>query len=364
MHPNPRRTFKWDGALDHGCYLPWAYGKRSRGTLVLLPNIWMSCCLSLLDCPVHASRSHSPRQSNWACTGDAIPYHICEQAGDEISDRLEDFFDDNDAGSSESDDDTYTENDSHQYSDDDKTSVSDDKTTYSDDDDDPHLPPNDMQDPEVPEGDDDDLHNDPHLPPYETHDPAVPDPRDSLPPVDPDDEEDERNDDANEPDDIPIIDGIEGPLAAIDECERECESDTSSDAPSSEFPPTESEQFEAAEAAGRAVANSHDDGKRDSNHGERHVSTRKRILTRDSALQYLVTECLCNPDHRHKMDEDRRNLPDYNFLTAQMSAKRGLCQFRQKGADALMKELQQLIDQWVMRPCDANILSGVRGKAP
>ena len=51
---------------------------------------------------------------------------------------------------------------------------------------------------------------------------------------------------------------------------------------------------------------------------------------------------------------------DYNFLTAQMSAKIGLRQFGQKGANALMKELQQLIDQRVMRPRDANTLS--RGK--
>ena len=49
--------------------------------------------------------------------------------------------------------------------------------------------------------------------------------------------------------------------------------------------------------------------------------------------------------------------PDYNFLTAQMSAKRGLRQFGQKGADALMKELQQLIDRQVMPPHDANTLS-------
>ena len=49
--------------------------------------------------------------------------------------------------------------------------------------------------------------------------------------------------------------------------------------------------------------------------------------------------------------------PDYNFLTAQMSAKRGLHQFGQKGANALMKQLLQLIDRWAMRPCDANTLS-------
>ena len=50
-------------------------------------------------------------------------------------------------------------------------------------------------------------------------------------------------------------------------------------------------------------------------------------------------------------------MPDYNFLPTQMSAKTGLHQFGQTGADALMKELQQLIDWKVMRPCDANILS-------
>ena len=52
-----------------------------------------------------------------------------------------------------------------------------------------------------------------------------------------------------------------------------------------------------------------------------------------------------------------RSSPDYNFLTTQMSAKRGLRQFGQKGANTLMKELQQLIDRWVMHPCDVNILS-------
>ena len=40
-----------------------------------------------------------------------------------------------------------------------------------------------------------------------------------------------------------------------------------------------------------------------------------------------------------------------------MSAKKGLRQFRQKGADALMKELQQLIDQRVMHQRDATTLS-------
>ena len=40
-----------------------------------------------------------------------------------------------------------------------------------------------------------------------------------------------------------------------------------------------------------------------------------------------------------------------------MSAKKGLRQFEQKGADALMKELQQLIDRKLMHPRDATTLS-------
>ena len=61
--------------------------------------------------------------------------------GDEISDRLEDFFDDDDdyGSSSESDDDAYTENGSHQDYDNDGTTVSNDETTSSDDDDDNDL---------------------------------------------------------------------------------------------------------------------------------------------------------------------------------------------------------------------------------
>ena len=305
--------------------------------------------------------------------------------GDEISDRLEDFFDEDDASSSESDDDTYTENWSHQDSEDDETTVSNDETTSSDD------------------NDDDDPQGNPHPPANEMHDPAVPDPAGSFKPVDPDDEGDEGHDDENRPVDmdIPVIDGIDGSsreseewegecendafsnamsTEEIDKCEGECESDASSSVTSSGVPPTESEkfeaaeaarraagnsqvpsteseQFEAAEAARRAVGNSHDDARRKSNHGERRFPTRKRIPARNSALQYLITEFLWYPTHRHKMEENMRGSSDYNFLTAQMSAKRGLCQFRQKGVNALMKELQQLIDWWVMWPCDANILS-------
>ena len=166
--------------------------------------------------------------------------------GDEISDCFEEFFDDIDARSSESDYDTYMENASHQYPEDDETSISNDETTSSDDNDlhdNLHLLPNDVQDPELPEGDDGDLHGVPHLPPNETYNPAAPDPVSSLTPANPDDEEDEGNDDRNGPDDtdIPVIDGVKGSLAEIDECEGECESDVSSNTMSSKLPPTESE---------------------------------------------------------------------------------------------------------------------------
>ena len=237
------------------------------------------------------------RVSQIGCT-QGMPSRItyANRQGDEISDRLEDFFDEDDASSSESDDDTYTENWSHQDSEDDETTVSNDETTSSDDD------------------DDDDPQGNPHPPANETHDPAVPDPAGSFKPVDPDDEGDEGQDDENRPVDmdIPVIDGIDGSsreseewegecendafsnamsTEEIDKCEGECESDASSSVASSEVPPTESEQFEAAEAAGRAagnsqvpsteseqfeaaeaagraVGNSHDDARRKSNHGE------------------------------------------------------------------------------------------------
>ena len=344
--------------------------------------------------------------------------------GDEISDRLEDFFDDDDddGSLSESDDDAYTENRSHQDSEDDATTVSNDETTSFDDDDDDDSQGN--PDPaaddkttgsndETTSSDDDaddNLQGNPHPPANETHDPAVPDPTGSMNPVGPNDDGDEGHGDANGPvnTDIPVVDGIEGSVeegkewegecgddasssttstGEIGGCEGECESDASSSVASSEVPPTESEQFEAAEAAGRAAANSqipsteselfeaaeaagraaassHDDTHRKSNHSEQHLSTRKRIPAGDSALQYLVTEVPWDPTHRHDMEENMWGSSDYNFLTVQMSAKRGLRQFGQKGADTLMKELQQLIDRQVMRPYDTNTLSRGEKKRP
>ena len=67
--------------------------------------------------------------------------------GDEISDCLEDFFDDSDTASTESEDDTYvtgTNNDGSSVSDDETTSTS------NDDDDDPHDD-HDLPDPKTPD---------------------------------------------------------------------------------------------------------------------------------------------------------------------------------------------------------------------
>ena len=83
---------------------------------------------------------------------------------------------------------------------------------------------------------------------------------------------------------------------------------------------TEHDQFMAAEEAGRVAS-------------DLQVSGR------------LVSTRIKTPAHH------------YGFLTEQMSTKKGLRQFGQKGTDALMKELQQLNDRRVMHPCDATTLS-------
>ena len=80
----------------------------------------------------------------------------------------------------------------------------------------------------------------------------------SLNPVDPDDDGDEGRGDARGAvnTDIPVVDGIEGSIGEGEEWEGECENDASSSVAYSQVPPTESEQFEAAEAAGQTAANS------------------------------------------------------------------------------------------------------------
>ena len=261
--------------------------------------------------------------------------------GDEISDRLEDFVDDEDDGdsSSENDDDTYTESGSDQDSEDDGTIVSNDGTASSedDDDDDSQGDPDAALSSDV--DDDENPQDDPDPPAHETDNPVVPDPAGSSDPAGPNDDGDEEHGNANgavNPD-TQVIDVIRGSTGEDEEWEGECgndgssnygcededkcESDASSSATSSEIPPTESEQFEAAEAAGRAAArsqipstkselfeaaeaagraaaSSHEDTQWRSTHGEQHLSTRKRIPIGNSALQYLVMEVPQDSTHQ------------------------------------------------------------------
>ena len=171
-----------------------------------------------------------------------IIYANCQ--GDEISDCLEDFLNDDNAASYTSDNDSYVTSDSD--SDDDDYSISNDKTMSSDN------------------NNDDDPHDDHHLPSPEVLDApgamAPPPPPDQGVEKDPNDEEDDDNDDNGPPHtdntaehipaDIPLIDAAAAPPQAIDEYEN----DDSSNGASLDLPPTEHERFKATEEAGRAAA--------------------------------------------------------------------------------------------------------------
>ena len=121
--------------------------------------------------------------------------------GDEISDCLEDFFDDSDTDLTESEDETYITG-----IDGDDSSISNDETTSTsnDDDDDPHDD-HDMPDPEAP---------------------------DHMAPLPPGDGEDDLEDDDGEPpaadaneDHIPVPDTTEGAATATDDCQDDDSSD-------------------------------------------------------------------------------------------------------------------------------------------
>ena len=233
------------------------------------------------------------------------------QRGDEISDRLEDFFDDSDTDSTESEDETYVTG-----ADSDDLSVSDDETTSTsnDDDDDPHDD-HDMPDPEAPDhaallspgdGEDDLEDNDGEPPAADTNEEhiPVPDTTEGAVTVTVDYQEDDSSE------------ATEGAATAT----NDCLDDDSSDGTPFEPPMTEHDRFMAAEKAVRVASDRQVSGRR--------VSTRTKTPARH-----------------------------YGFLTEQMSAEKGLRQLGRKGTDALMKELQQLIDRRVMHPRDATTLS-------
>ena len=129
----------------------------------------------------------------------------------EISDHLEDFFDDSDTDSTESEDETYVTG-----TDGDDSSVSDDETTSTsnDDNDDPHDD-HDLPDPEAPD-------HTALLPPGDEEDDLEAD--DGSPP--PGGEPDVLDDDDREPpaaddneDHIPIPDATQGAATATDDCQ-------------------------------------------------------------------------------------------------------------------------------------------------
>ena len=230
------------------------------------------------------------------------------RCSDEISDRLEDFFDDSDTASTDSEDDTYIRG-----TDDDASFVSDDETTSTSSDDDDDLHDNhDLPDPETPDhtallppGDEEDVLEDDDGAPHHGGEQDVIKDDDSEPPAADDNE-----------DHIPFPDATQGPVTVT----NSCQDDDSSAATPLEPPMTEHDRFMAAEEASHVAS--------DLQVSRRHVSTQKKT-----------------PTHH------------YGFLTEQMSTKKGLRQFGQKGADVLMKELQQLIDRRVMHPRDATTLS-------
>ena len=122
-----------------------------------------------------------------------------------------------------------------------------------------------------------------------------------------------------------------------------------SDEDSDESPnPTMDEAFSDAEAAGRAAA--HD--------GTTLPKRDRRPAPRDDDFVYEnFTLMDLNPDVAFSlmMEEDIEDM--WSYLTAQMNAKTGLKHFGEAGAEAIMKELEQLLYRKVMRGRKANTLT-------
>ena len=120
-------------------------------------------------------------------------------------------------------------------------------------------------------------------------------------------------------------------------------------------PPTLSDIFEQAADTGRLAASQHDSTR----------NLRKdRKSTRDPSFQYMITAIQdLEPEAAFTllMGDDSDQV--FNFLTEQMSAKRGLQQFGEAGADAIKKELEQLVYRKVMQGRSAGQLTTAQKKA-
>ena len=120
-------------------------------------------------------------------------------------------------------------------------------------------------------------------------------------------------------------------------------------------PPTLSDIFEQAADTGRLAA---------SQHSNTHNLRRDRKGTRDPNFQYMITTIQdLEPEAVFTllMGDDAEQI--FNFLTEQMSAKRGLQQFGEAGADAIKKELEQLVYRKVMQGRSAGQLTTTQKKA-
>ena len=125
--------------------------------------------------------------------------------------------------------------------------------------------------------------------------------------------------------------------------------------PQEDEPPTLSDIFEQAADTGRLAASQHDNT---------HNLRRDRKGTRDSNFQYMITTIQdLEPEAAFTllMGDDSEQI--FNFLTEQMSAKRGLQQFGEAGADAIKKELEQLVYRKVMQGRSAGQLTTAQKKA-
>jgi hypothetical protein len=107
--------------------------------------------------------------------------------------------------------------------------------------------------------------------------------------------------------------------------------------------PTESDAFRAAELHGRDRA------------AQAMARRPRRVIrpTRYDDFTYTFFEHMRNTAGRHLPDREFV----HSYVTAQMSAKKGLKIFKEEGPGALMKELRQVIVMDVMSGCHARDLS-------
>ena len=149
-------------------------------------------------------------------------------------------------------------------------------------------------------------------------------------------------------------------LGVDDEPSRQSHENTGVDTPERmETPedehPTMSDIFEQAVNAGKVAASQHD---------STHNLRKDRKSARDPSFQYMITAIQdLEPDAAFALLMGNDSEQVFNFLTEQMSAKKGLKKFGEAGADAIKKELEQLVYRKVMQGRSAGQLTTAQKKA-